>query len=217
MSNNFETQNMNNMKCKNMFLNNNNNNVQQTSSAINIDSFLDKETKISNTEPWSKLNKTIKIAKINNYVDTLINENNLSAQEVKTLKQYMLNCLDRKKLQCVKDVIYDKTTGKIKSIPCLIFNQTTRKFTLKRSDKRVSTLKSLGPGKTRKKTGAKTVAKVVAKATAATKATKATSTKATSTKTATVAKTATGAKTVTGAKTAIKNNKLNKIDTSIKD
>ena len=49
---------------------------------MGAESVLDKETKISNTEPWSKLNKTIKIAKINNYIDTLINENNLCSTQI---------------------------------------------------------------------------------------------------------------------------------------
>jgi hypothetical protein len=38
------------------------------------------------------------------------------------------------------------TTNKIKSIPCLLFNNVSRTYTLKRSEKRVSTLKSLGVG-----------------------------------------------------------------------
>ena len=94
--------------------------------------------------------------KINSYIETLVIENNLSGEEISELKEYMLNCLDKKKLQHVKDVVYDKTTGSIKNIPCLVFNKTSRKFTLKRSEKRVSTLKSLGPGKTRKNTKDKT-------------------------------------------------------------
>ena len=44
-----------------------------------------------------------------------------------------------------KDVIYDKVTGLITSIPCLLFNSVLKKFTLKRCDKRQSTLKSLAP------------------------------------------------------------------------
>ena len=117
-----------------------------------IDTFLDNERKTSANEPWSKLNKTIKINKINEYIETLIGENNLTQLEAKSLEVFMLNCLDRKKLQYVKDVIYDKINGKITSIPSLLFNKGTRKFTLKRNEKRDSTLNSLGPGKTRKKT-----------------------------------------------------------------
>ena len=56
------------------------------------------------------------------------------------------------KLQRAKDVEYVKETGIIKSIPNLMFNQKTRKFTLKRCEKRQSTLKSLGNPAAIKKT-----------------------------------------------------------------
>lgn len=50
-------------------------------------------------------------------------------------------------MQRVKDVIYDKTTGQIKDIPGLFYTKTTKHFTLKNTEKRVSTLKSLTPKK----------------------------------------------------------------------
>ena len=102
------------------------------------------------SEPWSKLDKTIKIKKLDDYVSRMAEEHTLTIVESMTLRKYLATSLDRKKLQRVKDVIYDKSIGAIKSIPSLYFNPDTRKFTLKRSDKRVSTLKSLGKGKTRK-------------------------------------------------------------------
>jgi hypothetical protein len=49
-------------------------------------------------------------------------------------------------LQKTKDVVYDKESGEINSIPALFFNSTNHTFTLKIIDsKRVSTLKSLTP------------------------------------------------------------------------
>ena len=59
------------------------------------------------------------------------------------LISFFKDCLDRKKFQRVKDVIYDKTTGLIKEIPALSYIKTTKHFTLKNIDKRVSTQKSL--------------------------------------------------------------------------
>ena len=61
------------------------------------------------------------------------------------MREYLIKCIDRKKLQRVKDVIYDVKTGKIKSIPSLIFDKTKRKFTLKKTDKHKSSLRSLAP------------------------------------------------------------------------
>jgi hypothetical protein len=112
----------------------------------NIDSFLDKESKMNKFEPWNKLDKTEKIKQLGDYVDGLINTHSLTDDEVKDIKTYLSSCLDKKKLLCVKDVQYDKITGKIQSIPYFNFNSTTRKFTLKRNEKRASTLKSLGKG-----------------------------------------------------------------------
>ena len=114
---------------------------------VNINMFLEKEKKINKGEPWNKLDKTEKIQQFNNYIDTIVQStHSLTENETSELKSYLYTCLDRKKLLCVKDVQYDKIVGKIKLIPCLHFNQVTRKFTLKRSDKRVSTSKSLGQG-----------------------------------------------------------------------
>jgi hypothetical protein len=59
------------------------------------------------------------------------------------------DCLDRKKLQRVKDVTYDKSVGIIKEVPALSFNKLNKHFTLKNLDKRVNTLKSLPVKKNR--------------------------------------------------------------------
>lgn len=115
---------------------------------------LEQESKRNKKEPWSKLNKTAKITKLHDYANRLATEKSLTKPETAQLKRYLLSSLDRKRLVRVKDVTYDKETGKITNIPCLAFSPTSRKFTLKRSDKRTSTLKSLGHGRsTRKKQG----------------------------------------------------------------
>ena len=57
----------------------------------------------------------------------------------------MRTCLERRKLQRIKDVIYEITTGKIKDIPGLSFNEIERKFVLRRIDKKGSTLRNLAP------------------------------------------------------------------------
>ena len=61
---------------------------------------------------------------------------------------FLKDCIDKKKLHRVKDVLYDKTTGCIKEIPALSYTKANKHFTLKNIDKRVSTLKSLAPKKT---------------------------------------------------------------------
>ena len=81
-------------------------------------------------------------------METYKKDNNLNDEEEQLLVAFFKDCLDRKKLQRVKDVIYDKDNGVIKDIPALFFVKNTKHFTLKNIDKRVSTLKSLAPKKT---------------------------------------------------------------------
>ena len=66
-------------------------------------------------------------------------------EEITALYQFLVSALEQKKLMRAKDVVYDKATGEITSIPCLIYHAGFKKFTLKRCEKRQSTLKSLAP------------------------------------------------------------------------
>jgi len=115
----------------------------------NLDTFLESEKNSSKEEPWCKLDKTIKTLKLLEFVLSYKKEHNLDDEESELLTAYLKDCIDRKKLNRVKDVVYDKTTGSIKEIPGLIYTKSNKHFTLKSSDKnRVSTLKSLAPKKT---------------------------------------------------------------------
>ena len=108
-------------------------------------------------QSWSRLDRIEKIDKLCQYAIKYCQENDLSAAELSTMKTYLTAAINRNRLQKVRDVKYNKETGEIESIPHLQFNVTTRKFTLKRNDKRISTLNSLGSGtnNTRKKRGSK--------------------------------------------------------------
>jgi hypothetical protein len=114
----------------------------------NLEDFLENSKNSGNNDSWSKLNKTVKINKLTTFANDVYKpKKNMSDEEVQLLIQYFRDCLDRKKLQRVKDVDYDKVTGEIKDIPALFYNKTTKHFTLKNIDKRISTLKSLPPKK----------------------------------------------------------------------
>jgi hypothetical protein len=142
-----------NIKYKSMLLSNNNyNNLspRDTNDVNNINDFLEKEKQTHTNELWNKLDKTIKMQKIRVFVDDYSTINNLTVKESKFLLTFLTTSLDQKRLSKSKDVIYDRENGLIKSIPCLLFNQINRKFTLKRCEKRQSTLKSLPPKKVNK-------------------------------------------------------------------
>ena len=111
----------------------------------NIDDILENEKNANKSDPWNKLDKSAKIGKLKEYATRHGKKENYTDDEITTLYQFLISALDQKKLMRAKDVIYDKVSGGITSIPCLIYHAGFKKFTLKRCEKRQSTLKSLAP------------------------------------------------------------------------
>lgn len=120
---------------------------RSSTNLANLDKFLENEKNNNANEPWSKLDKTAKIRKLMVFADSYKEKNSLDEKEHKSLLTFLKDCLDRKKLQRVKDVIYDKSNGEVKDIPALHFSKPNNHFTLKNIDKRVSTARSLAPKK----------------------------------------------------------------------
>ena len=141
-----------NIKYKTMLINGIALNESKASQSIhNLDKFLENEKNSNENEPWCKLNKTIKIKKMTEYVlEVYKKENDLDDNECESLILFLNDCLDRKKLQRIKDVLYDKENGIIKEIPALTYTRATKHFTLKNIEKRISTLKSLPQNKSNK-------------------------------------------------------------------
>jgi hypothetical protein len=164
-----------NLKYKSMMLKNNQkrgdaamqllHNTSATDSVSNIEQYLERERSHKVNEPWGRLDKTVKLSKLNAFAKKYIQDNSLPESEVGALVAYLSTCIDHKKIVKTKDVVYDKTTGTIVSIPILTHlnsqcqgqgqcqsqahgqpnehAHTSVKFTLRRCDKRQSTLKSL--------------------------------------------------------------------------
>lgn len=114
----------------------------------NIDDILENEKNASKSDPWNKLDKSAKIGKLKEFATRHGKTENHTEQEIAVLYQFLVSALEQKKLMRAKDVMYDKTSGTITSIPCLIYHAGFKKFTLKRCEKRQSTLKSLAPTST---------------------------------------------------------------------
>lgn len=135
----------------------------------NFKDFIDNQQRLELCKPWSKLDKIVKLDRLDAYVETL-NEKlepstqgeRLSQEKQKELKTFLRNSLHRKKLQRVKDVVYDKTKGCIINIPGLTMNKK-RNFTLSKDKKMDSSLKNLAPklAKTMKKAPSKKVSQKV--------------------------------------------------------
>ena len=153
MDKNEACQELKDIRYKTMFITGNKetNTIISGNSELDISIMLDNELKQNKSEPWSKLNKTAKITKIKEYTETYKKDKDITDDEKNELEKYLIESMNRKRLTSIKDVTYDKEAGTIKTIPSLIFNSTTRKFTLKRNDKRTSTIKHLTPDIKKKK------------------------------------------------------------------
>uniref|UniRef100_A0A6C0LES2 Uncharacterized protein n=1 Tax=viral metagenome TaxID=1070528 RepID=A0A6C0LES2_9ZZZZ len=139
-----------NIQYKTMLLNGNSlKESKQSDNLLNLDKFLEDDKNNNQNDPWSKLDKTAKTKKLLAFAEIYANEKQFTEEEIQLFHVFLKDCLDRKRLQRVKDVEYDRTTGEVKMIPALSYNKTTRHFTIKNIDKRVSTLKSLPPKKNR--------------------------------------------------------------------
>ena len=115
-----------------------------------VENILENEKKTKVKESWSKLNKNDKKLKLKEFAKKYCSEHNLTNCEETILNVYLNNLLDKKLLQKIKDVVFDKDKQVIINIPALIYNQSLRKFTLKKQEK-TSTTRALNLGKTRKK------------------------------------------------------------------
>ena len=146
-----ECQELKNIKYQTMLLNNNSKIISTQGTSDNLDEFLLKEKAQNKSKPWSKLGRSTKLKKITSFVDNFATDKNLTLPDKKRLHIYLNESLDRKKLQRVKDVSYDVKTGRIKAIPGLIFNKVNQKYTLRRVDKKKSTLKGLAPRRKKNK------------------------------------------------------------------
>lgn len=143
-------QELKNIKYKTMLMNGGkiDKDIPVSSSDIDkLDLFLQNDIITIQNEPWTKLDKTVKTRKIIEYVSFYSEENNMTEEESQELTIFLKECINKKRIHRVKDVVYDKTAGKIKNIPGLSYVKSTKKYTLKNTDKRVSTLKNLPPQK----------------------------------------------------------------------
>ena len=139
-----------NIKYQTMLLNSNSKVDSQKNNTANLDRILEKESLENKKKPWSKLGTSVKIRKINHFVIHYGKQLSLTPKEKVELKSYLKTAITKKKLQRAKDVVYDASSGKIKSIPGLSYDKKKNRFTLRRIDKKNSTLKGLAQKKKHK-------------------------------------------------------------------
>jgi len=100
------------------------------------------------TNDWRKMNKSTKLSKLFQFAEQYKITNSLSEEEHSILVQFLKDSVDKKKLVSTKDIIFDKNSQKVLGIPGIVYIKSKKHFTFRtNNDKRVSTLKSLGPKK----------------------------------------------------------------------
>lgn len=120
--------------------------ARATVSEETLDAFLTANIDAATTSklPWNKLNKTTQLKKLVDFAENVAKQKNYGADEKQNLVDFFKKCLDNKRLQRIKDVKYDVETGTVIDIPILLYNKSTRHFTLKNTDKINTTIKSGG-------------------------------------------------------------------------
>ena len=89
-----------NIKFQTMMTSSNTSETDTKKSKTDVDKLLKEESDKNKKEQWSKLDKTDKIKKVNEYISkTLKEEMQLSNSEIGDLKKYMTNCIDKKRLK----------------------------------------------------------------------------------------------------------------------
>lgn len=126
-----------------------NTDISNTDDMETINKILENEKKQNKKETWTKLNKINKLLKLDDFVVNYAKENKLSEKMSKQLKSLLYDAIDKKKLNRIRDITYDKSKGVITNIPILVLNKTTKIFTLN-NEKKVSTLRALAPIKNTK-------------------------------------------------------------------
>ena len=142
-----------NINYKNMLIKGSNlsNNTEKYNNNI-LDNYLEQELLLNKKEHWIKLDNPEKLSKIKIYCDKLVSKYDLNNSEIINMNEFFLNCINSKKISKIKDIDYDKSSGIIMNIPLVMFNNDTRLFYIKKSDKHVSTLKSIPSKKNKTKT-----------------------------------------------------------------
>ena len=136
-----------NMLVSGNFKTNNNDNKNDIETIFNIEEFLEKEKNLESKLPWNKLNKMKKYEKICIYINKLSEDKDISDKNKKDILSIIKIALNKKKLQRVKEVVYNKETGIIKNIPSIEYDSKEKKLSFNLNEKKQSTLKSLAPKK----------------------------------------------------------------------
>lgn len=103
---------------------------------INLNTFLLNEIEVNKKEIWSKLNNSLKIAKLKQYIEENLKiKHELNDSEEESAKSYIIGLLERKIITKNNDVMYNKESETLEKVNNLYFNEDSRKFYYKKEKK----------------------------------------------------------------------------------
>ena len=111
-----------------------------------INFLLEQDMTLNKKHHWNKLDKTIKLKKLNEYSLLFCRKNNITDEVILgKLKDFLKMKLNQRQFNTNKDVNYDINKSQIINIPNLVYENG--KFLLQRNESRHSTIKCLTPTK----------------------------------------------------------------------
>ena len=147
-----DCQELKNIQYKSMLLNPNNPTSDFSSknnTNIDMEKLLSNEQEYNKSLTWNKLDKCLRNTKLDEYAVKYCLDNKLKTEDLDILKIFLREKLDRKKIKG-KDIIYDKSTGKITEITSLLYDKKLKTPLLKDgTSKAVSCKSTLAPPKKR--------------------------------------------------------------------
>lgn len=143
------TNDYNSMKYKNNILKNSNTEyTTHTLTEESLNDFLNKDIEQNRKNGWTKLSKTEKYKRIKDYIDNKLTlQYQLDNNDKITAHKFFNLLLERKKLSKTNDLTYNKEEHFIEQITGLIFNTTTRKFSITAEIKTNKTIKKKNANK----------------------------------------------------------------------
>ena len=104
--------------------------------SICLNSYLLNEIEINKKEIWSKLNNSLKINKVKDYIQNFLKDkHSLTENEIIKTNNYLISLLEKKIINKNNDVIYNKDSEKLEKIYHLYFNTESRSFYYKKDKK----------------------------------------------------------------------------------
>lgn len=121
-----------------------------------INNFLENEIAKNKKQQWIKLTRTNKVQKLKHYLsDIAAPEYNLTHDELVQSENYLIQCLERKKLHKNNEVLYNDENGVLEGLQSVLFDTEKRKFLTNKnfnsSLKNKSNKKPIQRSKTQKK------------------------------------------------------------------